>query len=79
MAAPSVNAMAELKDPKRAANAIALRFKEVRRQWFRALLVRAGVADPDGLSLQLSRASATTPMIRRCTEFAGFPGQLRAV
>jgi hypothetical protein len=45
----------------------------------RALLVRAGVADPDGLSLQLSRASATTPMIRRCTEFAGFPGQLRAI
>ena len=48
-----VNAVAELKDPKHAANAIALRFKEVRRQWFRALLVRAGVADPDGLSLQL--------------------------
>ena len=48
-----VNAVAELKDPKHAANAIALRFKEVRRQWFRELLARAGVADPDGLSLQL--------------------------
>ncbi len=48
-----MNAVAELKDPRHAANAIALRFKEVRRQWFRALLVRAGVADPDGLSLQL--------------------------
>ncbi len=34
-----VNAVAELKDPRHAANAIALRFKEVRRQWFRALLV----------------------------------------
>ncbi|MCW5734944.1 MAG: TetR/AcrR family transcriptional regulator [Enhydrobacter sp.] len=48
-----VNAVAELKDPKHAANAIALRFKEVRRTWFRELLVRAGVHDPDGLSLQL--------------------------
>ena len=48
-----VNAVAELKDPKHAANAIALRFKEVRRQWFRELLVRAGVADPDPLSTQL--------------------------
>lgn len=48
-----VNAVAELKDSKHAANAIALRFKEVRREWFRELLVRAGVPDPDGLSLQL--------------------------
>ena len=45
--------MAELKDPKHAANQIALAFKEMRRQWFRELLGRAGVADPDGLSLQL--------------------------
>jgi len=48
-----VNAVAELKDPKHAANEIALAFKEMRRQWFRELLGRAGVADPDGLSLQL--------------------------
>ena len=48
-----VNAVAELKDPKHAANQIALAFKEMRRQWFRELLGRAGVADPDGLSLQL--------------------------
>jgi AcrR family transcriptional regulator len=48
-----VNAVAELKDPKHAANAIALRFKELRRQWFRSLLERGGAADPDGLSLQL--------------------------
>ena len=48
-----VNAVAELKDPRHAANAIALQFKELRRQWFRALLVRGGAPDPEGLSLQL--------------------------
>jgi len=48
-----VNAVAELKDPQHAANAIALQFKELRRQWFRSLLVRGGAPDPEGLSLQL--------------------------
>jgi AcrR family transcriptional regulator len=48
-----VNAVAELKDPKHAANAIAVQFKELRRLWFRGLLERGGAADPDGLSLQL--------------------------
>lgn len=48
-----VNAVAELKDPRHAANEIALAFKEMRRQWFRELLTRAHVADPEGLSLQL--------------------------
>ena len=48
-----VNAVAELKDPQHAANAIALQFKELRRQWFRALLVRGDAPDPEGLSLQL--------------------------
>jgi len=48
-----VNAVAELKDPKHAANEIALTFKELRRRWFRDLLARAGAADPEGLSLQL--------------------------
>ena len=48
-----VNAVAELKDPRHAANEIALAFKEMRRQWFRELLKRAQVADPEGLSLQL--------------------------
>jgi AcrR family transcriptional regulator len=48
-----VNAVAELKDPGHAANEIALTFKDMRRQWFRELLGRAHVADPDGLSLQL--------------------------
>jgi AcrR family transcriptional regulator len=50
---PFVNAVAELKERDHAANGIALTFKEMRRQWFYELLKRAGVADPDGLSLQL--------------------------
>jgi AcrR family transcriptional regulator len=48
-----VNAVAELKDPKHAANEIALAFKNRRRQWFRELLARLDVVDPDGLSDQL--------------------------
>ncbi len=40
-------------DPKHAASRIAVEFKEQRRQWFRELLVRAGVKDPDALSIQL--------------------------
>jgi AcrR family transcriptional regulator len=48
-----VNAVAELKQPKHAANKIALAFKEQRRMWFRELLSRLDVADPDGLSMQL--------------------------
>jgi hypothetical protein len=40
-------------DPKHAASRIAIEFKEQRKQWFRALLVRAGVKDPDALALQL--------------------------
>jgi AcrR family transcriptional regulator len=48
-----VNAVAELKEPKHAANKIALAFKEQRRMWFRELLSRLDVPDPDTLSLQL--------------------------
>ena len=48
-----VNAVAELKDPRHAANQVALQFKELRRAWFRSLLMRGGAADPEGLSLQL--------------------------
>jgi AcrR family transcriptional regulator len=48
-----VNAVAELKDPAHAANQVALQFKELRREWFRSLLVRGGASDPEGLSLQL--------------------------
>lgn len=50
---PFVNAVAELKEPAHAANKIALSFKEQRRRWFRDLLVRLDVDDPETLSLQL--------------------------
>jgi AcrR family transcriptional regulator len=50
---PFVNAVAELKEPQHAANQIALAFKNARRAWFRELLSRLDVADPDGLAMQL--------------------------
>ena len=50
---PFVNAVAEISDPKHPASGIAVRFKEERRQWFRALLERLGVKDPDALATQL--------------------------
>jgi AcrR family transcriptional regulator len=50
---PFVNAVAELKQPGHAANEIAVAFKNERWAWFRALLVRLEVADPDGLAMQL--------------------------
>lgn len=50
---PFVNAVTEIGDPKHPAAAIAQQFKEQRRQWYRALLERLGVADPDGLATQL--------------------------
>ncbi|HLM15812.1 MAG TPA: TetR/AcrR family transcriptional regulator, partial [Reyranella sp.] len=50
---PFVNAVAELKEPAHAANKIAFAFKEQRRLWFRGLLARLGVDDPDALALQL--------------------------
>jgi hypothetical protein len=50
---PFVNAVAELKEPGHAANELALVFKEQRRAWFRDLLIRLGVADPEGLAMQL--------------------------
>ena len=48
-----VNAVAELKEPGHAANKLAFTFKEQRRVWFRDLLLRLGVADPESLSMQL--------------------------
>jgi hypothetical protein len=48
-----VNAVAELKERRHAANRIALAFKEQRRTWFRDLLVRLRVADPERLATQL--------------------------
>ena len=50
---PFVNAVAELKEPAHAANKIAFAFKEQRRLWFRGLLARLEVDDPDTLALQL--------------------------
>jgi AcrR family transcriptional regulator len=50
---PFVNAVAELGEPRHAANQIAVSFKEQRRTWFRELLTRLDVADPDGLATQL--------------------------
>jgi AcrR family transcriptional regulator len=50
---PFVNAVAELKEPKHAANKIALEFKEQRRLWFRNLLEQLRVKDPEGLATQL--------------------------
>jgi AcrR family transcriptional regulator len=48
-----VNAVCELSDPKHPAAGIALKFKEQRREWYRTLLERLGVADPDALARQL--------------------------
>lgn len=50
---PFVNAVAELKEPRHAANQLAIDFKRQRRSWFRDLLARLEVADPDGLATQL--------------------------
>jgi AcrR family transcriptional regulator len=51
---PFVNAVAEIGDPKHPASGIAARFKEERRQWFKALVERIGVKDADGLATQLA-------------------------
>ena len=50
---PYVNAVTELGDPKHPAAALAAQFKEQRRLWYRALLERLGVRDPDTLATQL--------------------------
>lgn len=51
---PFVNAVAEMSDPKHPANGIAIQFKEGRRLWFKALLERLAVKDPDALATQLA-------------------------
>jgi AcrR family transcriptional regulator len=51
---PFVNAVAELGEAAHAANRLAVAFKEQRRVWFRDLLARLDVADPDGLATQLA-------------------------
>ena len=45
--------MAELKEQSHEENKIYFAFKEQRRLWFRGLLARLGVDDPDTLALQL--------------------------
>ncbi len=50
---PFVNAVAEIKEPGHAANKIAFAFKEQRRLWFRDLLAKLEVEDPNALALQL--------------------------
>jgi len=50
---PFVNAVVEIGDPKHQAAAIAVQFKEQRRLWYRGLLDRLGVKDPDKLATQL--------------------------
>ena len=51
---PFVNAVAELGEPKHPANKLAVDFKEQRRIWFRDLLARLDVPDPDALATHLA-------------------------
>jgi AcrR family transcriptional regulator len=51
---PFVNAVAELGEPRHAANKIAIAFKDQRRTWFRDLLTKLDVPDADGLATQLA-------------------------
>jgi len=48
-----VNAVCELSDSTHPAAGIALKFKVQRREWYRTLLERLGVARPDALATQL--------------------------
>jgi len=72
---PYVNAVTELGDPKHAAVRIAVQFKEERRQWYRALLERLAVKDPDALATQvqlLAEGAIATALVR------GDPAAVRA-
>jgi AcrR family transcriptional regulator len=51
---PFVNAVAEMGAEDRAVKKIAIAFKESRRLWFRDLLMRLGVAEPEALATQLA-------------------------
>lgn len=71
---PYVNAVTELGDRKHAATALAVQFKEQRRQWFRALLERMGLADPDALATQLqilNEGAVATMLVRGDPSLAG--------
>lgn len=72
---PFVNAVTEIGDRKHAAIALAVQFKEQRRQWYRALLERLKVKDPDALATQLQllvEGVLATALVR------GDPGAARA-
>ena len=72
---PYVNAVTELGDPKHPAVRIAVQFKEERRQWYRALLERIGVRDPEALATQiqlLAEGAIATALVR------GDPAAVRA-
>jgi AcrR family transcriptional regulator len=51
---PFVNAVAELGSEDRSVKKIAVAFKESRRVWFRDLLLKLAVPDPEGLATQLT-------------------------
>jgi AcrR family transcriptional regulator len=64
---PYVNAVTEIGDRKHAATGIAIQFKEQRRQWYRALLERIAVKDPDTLATQLqllAEGAIATALVR---------------
>ena len=64
---PYVNAVIEIGDPKHQAAAIAVQFKEQRRLWYRGLLDRLGVKEPDKLATQLqllSEGALATAVVR---------------
>jgi AcrR family transcriptional regulator len=71
---PFVNAVAELGNPRHAAGRMAIQFKEQRRLWFRALLKRLRVEDPDALASQLQilvEGALVTALVRGNPAAAG--------
>ncbi|MBM3599917.1 MAG: TetR family transcriptional regulator [Alphaproteobacteria bacterium] len=75
---PFVNAIAELSDAGAEINKIAIDFKEGRRLWYRDLLVRLGVADPDGLATQLRlliEGAIATALVSRNAKVARSAGE----
>jgi len=79
---PFVNAVAELKEPAHAANKIALAFKEQRRLWFRDLLMRLEVDDPDTLAMQLqilADGAIATALVRGDPKVARTAGEAARV
>ncbi len=71
---PFVNAVAELKEPGHAANRIALGFQEQRRIWFRDLLMRLKVTDPENAVALTARAPLLDGAIARRARARGSSG-----